>query len=601
MGRLLSLLGFFLTRPRLMGMKFFHEWHSYGTRAVIRKIRRHFFNFGYKRPLVESSNEAAVEEIKQFFSKPLISIVLPTYNVDPKWCIKAIKSVHDQFYTNWELCIVDDGSTNSSTLEFLKKIVHPKIHVFLSPTNKGISEATNQCLKMTKGEYVAFLDHDDELAPHALLEVVREINRHKESGPIDILYSDEDHILPSGQHFNPHFKSDFNPDLLLMHNYITHLVVYRRSFMHEVGLFRSEFDGAQDYDYILRATEKTSKIVHIPKVLYYWRMIEGSTALDIHSKPKARERTKALLEEALARRSIKGKVSELDLPCFFRVQREIIGNPLVSIIIPFRDESGLLKKCLEAILTRSTYKNYEIIGISNNSIDPQTHKMMEEYQKRFSFIHFFELNDPFNFSQLNNFAVEQAKGEHIILLNNDVEIISLDWIECMLEHSQRPEVGAVGAKLIYKNNTVQHAGIILGIKGVAGHSHKGYLRPERGYFNRLLSIQNVSAVTGACLMVKKSLYLKFSGLDEVHLKVAFNDVDFCLRLLESGLYNVYTPFAEAYHYESYSRGRDDRPENIQRYNREREYFQQKHQEILGLGDPFYNKNLTLDREDFSFR
>ena len=535
-------------------------------------------------------------EINNFSKKPLISIVMPTYNVDPKWLNLAINSIKSQWYENWELCIADDKSTNENTITYLKDLNHPKIKVTFLEKNLNISGASNAALELASGEYVALMDNDDEMTPDALYEVVKVINEHD----AEFIYSDEDFITMDGECTNPHFKPDFSPDLLLSHNYITHLTCFKKSLLDKVGKFNSEFDGSQDYDLFLRLTEQTSNIYHIQKVLYHWRMLETSTSINSEAKPEAIERGKKVLEAALKRRNIPATVEHTNIHHYYRTKYQIVNTPLVSIIIPFKDKPELLDLCVNSILELSTYENYEIIGISNNSKEYETFSMMEKLEKQDPRVSFHEYNVAFNYANINNHAVETyAKGEHVLLLNNDIEVISPDWIESMLEHSQRSEVGCVGAKLYYPNDTIQHAGIIIGLGGYAGHSHKMHPRSDPGYFNRLSTVQNISAVTGACLMIKKELYTSIGGMDEVNFKVAYNDVDFCLRVMEQGYFNIFTPFAELYHHESISRGYETTPEKIARFQTEKDALFNRHSTILTNGDPYYNPNLTLDKEDFT--
>ncbi len=352
---------------------------------------------------------------------------------------------------------------------------------------------------------------------------------------------------------------------------------------------------------MLRASELARRIHHIPKILYHWRMSPQSTSYASTIKPAAERNALRALEGALARRGIHGVVERTNLPHYFRVRREITGAPRVSIVIPFKDQPRLLRQCIESILEKSTYSHFEIIGVSNNSQSSETFALMQALAQRDARVRFYEYNEPFVFSSIVNFGVSKANGEHVLLLNNDIEVISWDWLEAMLEHSQRPEVGVVGAKLYYPNDTVQHAGIIIGLGGYAAHSHKHFFSNANGYFNRLNVIQNVSAVTGACLMVKREIYDRLQGFDEPHLGVAYNDVDFCLRVRELGYVNVFTPYAELYHHESISRGYEDTPEKQQRFEREKAYFRTRHAAILEQGDPYYNPNLTPDREDFGIR
>ncbi len=540
-----------------------------------------------------------ISEIEAFEIKPLISILTPSYNVDQKWLSKAIQSVRHQWYPHWELCIVDDASTNASTINCLKNIDDPKIKICFSTRNENISVASNLASAMAQGEYFALLDHDDEISVDALYEMVRAINREQ----ADFLYSDEDFLTINGWHVSPHFKPDFSPDLLLSHNYITHFALFGRRLFEEVGGFRSRCDGAQDYDLFLRISEKAENIVHIPKVLYHWRMLPSSTSADSGVKPKALESGKAALQDALKRRGIDGSVEEGNLMHYFRVRRNLSDKPLVSIIIPFKDRADLLTMCLDSIVQRSTYKNFEVIGVSNNSVEPQTFELMRQYVLQDQRIKFYEFNQPFNYAQINNDAVfHHARGAHILLLNNDIEIISPEWIESLLEHSQRSEVGCVGAKLYYPDGKIQHAGVILGLGGYAAHSHRLSNGTDHGYFNRLNVIQDYSAVTGACLMVKKSIYEAVGGLDAAHFKIAYNDVDFCLRVREAGFLNIFTPYCEAYHHESQTRGEDDKDmEKTERFDREKANLKARHAAILEQGDPYYNPNFSTDSENFALR
>ncbi|MFN6944235.1 MAG: glycosyltransferase family 2 protein [Cytophagaceae bacterium] len=554
----------------------------------------HLKKYSYKCSMKEN---VAKEVINTFNYHPLISVIVPVYNTDVKWLDKAVKSVEKQYYVKWELCIADDHSDKQETIDYLKGLKgNKKIKVVRLEENSNISEASNAALQLCSGDYVALLDHDDELTPDALFEVVKAIN---ENGA-EFLYSDEDKLTLEGKYENPHYKPDYSPDHLLSQNYICHLAVIKRSLVSELGGFRKGYEGAQDYDLFLRVAECAEKIHHIPKILYHWRMIPGSTASEFSEKSYAHDAGKLALESAMKRRRVKGEVHNGVFAGTYRIKRAIEGNPLVSIIIPFKDNPFLLKKCLDSILDKSTYSNYEVLGVSNNSVEEETFELMKAYEAKDKRIKFVEYNQEFNYSAINNFASGISKGDHLILLNNDIEIISADWVESLLEHSQRIDVGVVGGLLYYPDDTIQHAGVIIGIGGVAGHSHKLYRRGHHGYFSRIYLVQNLSAVTGACMMVKKSLYKEVGGLNE-ELKVAFNDVDFCLRLQEKGCLNVYTPYCEAYHHESISRGYEDTPEKIKRHNFEINLFQKLHSRILKNGDPFYNKNLSLEYEDFSLK
>lgn len=548
-------------------------------------------------PVTAQTLEAQRARAAEFAHRPKISILMPVYNVPSEWLRRAVASVEAQSYGNWELCIVDDASTSADTRDALGRIHGPRITIRWLKQNCGIAAATNATLKLATGEYIGLLDHDDELTPDALYEVVAAINAHDP----DLIYSDEDFLDLEGRRANPHFKPDFSPDLLLSHNYVTHFVVLRRALFERIGGFDSRYDGAQDYDLVLRATEATAAIHHIPKILYHWRMSAASTSFDADSKPGAQAASRRALTDALARRGVRAEVLDANLPHFFRVRRAIEDEPLVSILIPFKDQPELLKQCIGSVLERSTWRNYEIVGVSNNSVRSETFALMAELAARDARVRFEEYDVPFNFSRIVNHAAARARGAHLVLLNNDIEVISWDWLEAMLEHSQRPEVGAVGAKLYYPDDTVQHAGIIVGLGGYAAHSHKHFRNDAFGYINRLNVIQNLSAMTGACLMVKKALYQALGGLDEDQFGVAYNDVDFCLRAREQGLFNVFTPYAELYHHESLSRGYEDTPEKRARFEVEKAHFARRHRAILERGDPYYSPHLTLDREDFGIR
>jgi len=570
----------------------------------------HFCIFGYKE-ILEGKRKLNSLDIKQYIYKepvkeesiknlkkmPLISIIMPVYNVDPKWLDLAIKSVENQWYDNWELCIADDASTKKETIKYLQRISKPKIKIKFLKKNLGISGASNEALKLAKGDYIALMDNDDELTPDALYEVVKAINA-KEA---EFIYSDEDKIEIDGTYVEPHFKPDFAPDMFLAQNYISHLGVIKKELIDKVGGFTAGVEGSQDYDLYLKVLEHTDKIYHIPKVLYHWRKIPGSTASKFNGKFYAQEAGRKALENAMKRRDIQATVKNGKYPGTYKIEYELKDEPLVSIIIPFKDKPELLKNSIESVLNKSTYKNFEIIGISNNSEEEETFKEMKRLERLDKRVKFYEYNIPFNYSKINNYAVKKySNGKHIVLMNNDIEIITSDWIEEMLMFSQRDEIGAVGAKLYYPDDTIQHAGVILGIGGVAGHSHKYFKKEDNGYFSRPHIVQNLSAVTGALLMIKKDIFLKVNGLDEKNLKVAFNDVDFCLKVRDMGYLNVFTPWAEAYHYESKSRGAEDTSKKRLRFAKEVEFMKNKWGEIL-LNDPYYNFNLTLDREDFGLK
>lgn len=549
--------------------------------------------------LTEVDQEQIRGAIGKLKKRPKISVVVPVYNTDSEILGKTVASVREQLYGNWEMCLVDDCSTRDETVKYLESITDPRIHVKRRKSKGYISGATNTAIGMAGGEYIAFLDHDDELSKDALYEVAKAVAEND----AEVIYSDEDFINEYGTRVSPHFKPDYSPDLLLSHNYITHLLVVKKALLDRVGRLNEELSGAQDYDLILRLTEKTTKIHHIPKILYHWRQLESSTSKDPEVKPEAILAGKRTLELALERRGIRGSVHGANLPHYYRVKRDVDAQngPCVSIIIPFNDKPDLLKQCLDSILGKTTYKNFEIICVSNNSEGCDTFTLAKRYAADDDRVKLYEYNIPFNFSKLVNYGVKQSSGEHIVLMNNDIEIITYEWIEGLLEHSLREEVAAVGAKLYYPNDTVQHAGIVIGLGGYAAHALKGIKARHVGYFNRVNVVHDVSAVTGALMMVKRRIYDELGGFDEDRLGVAFNDVDFCLRAMEQGYLNIFTPYVEAYHHESISRGYEDSPEKQQRFSREKEYFSERFAELLTKGDPYYNPNLTLDADDYSLR
>ncbi len=564
--------------------------------AILNNHTTNLIEYNYIAPIL---TDEITEELNNFKYCPKISIIIPVYNVEPKWLDLAIKSIENQWYTNWEICIVDDCSTNQKTKKYLENIKNDKILVKFLDENLHISGASNEALKMSTGEYIGLMDNDDEITVDALYEMVKKINNG-----YTFIYSDEDKLDMDGKFCEPHFKADFSKDMLNSQNYISHFTVIKKDHIVEVDGFTLGLEGAQDYDLYLKIfdlCEKELKVCHILKVLYHWRKIPGSTASEFSEKSYAQDSGKIALENSIKRKDIDAIVLNGKKPGTYRLKYNVIGNPKVSIIIPFKDGKNLLTKCIESIL-KSTYENFEIIGISNNSKEEDTFKEMKSLKNIDKRIHFYEYNVEFNYSKINNYAVKNySTGDYIVLLNNDIEILTKDWMEEMLGFAQRDNTGAIGAKLYYPNNTIQHAGVIIGLGGVAGHSHKYFTRYDNGYFHRLNIIQNFSAVTAAFLMVNKKKFEEINGLNENELKVAFNDVDFCLRLQEKGYLNVFTPYVEAYHYESISRGAEDSPEKVVRFNSEVNFMLKRHKGILESGDPFYNVNLTLDREDFTLK
>lgn len=529
--------------------------------------------------------------------KPLISIVVPVYNTPQTFLRQMIESVQKQSYSEWELCIGNASPDNQE----LKKVIEeykndPRIREVEIPENKGISQNTNRAMEIATGEWIGLLDHDDLLAPNALYEIAKAVC---ECPDAEVIYTDEDKVTTDlKEHFQPHLKPDFNVDLLRSNNYICHFFVASRDLIERVGGFRPEFNGAQDYDLILRCTEQAKQIVHIPKILYHWRVHKASTADNPASKMYAFDAGKRAIEEHLRRCNTKGIVEHTKDLGFYRVKYEVCGEPLVSIIIPNKDQVTSLKKCLESIREKTSYQNYEIIIVENNSEESETFAFYKKIAG--DKIKIVTWEGEFNYSAINNFGVRHARGDYLLLLNNDVEIISEDWMKEMLSHCQRKEVGIVGAKLYYPDNTIQHAGIIIGIGGVAGSIFTGLPRAFSGYLHKASIQLDLSAVTAACMLVKRSVFEQVGGLEE-KLKVAFNDVDFCLRVREKGYLVVYDPYAELYHYESKTRGAEDTKEKVRRFQTEIEYMRSHWIDLLKKGDPYYNCNLSLTKWDYSLK
>lgn len=529
--------------------------------------------------------------IRNFAHRPKISLIMPTYNSDAKLLEMAINSVQIQTYDNWELCIADDASTNMDTINTIKLASESdkRIKTAFRVQNGHISEASNTALELANGEFAAFIDHDDTIAPDALFWLVYSINKFPNA---DMIYSDEDKIDENGQYFDPYFKPDFSYDLLLAQNYICHFTAIKLSKLQQIGGFRKGFEGAQDYDLILRLiTEIDCKnIIHIPRVLYHWRATAGSTAYAIGEKKYVVQAGINALDDYFATNKIKAKVYEApERKGNFRVKYDVDDKSLVSIIIPTRDRIDLLKKCVGSIIARTSYKNYEIIIIDNNSISADAKAYFNQLATQG--IKIIHDESVFNYSKLNNLGVRASSGEIIVLMNNDIEIISEDWIQEMLGHAQQEDVGCVGARLWYPNNTIQHAGVVLGLGGSADHINKGLPRGFSGYFGRATLQQNFSAVTAACIMFRKKVFEILGGLDEV-FAVDYNDIDFCLRAGEIGLRIVFTPYAEMYHYESATRG------NIKNINEQIEFLKKWEKQVKS--DPFYNSNLSLEFTDYSY-
>lgn len=555
-------------------------------------IKRHDFD-------ARRDTEEVAAAVAALAEKPLISVVMPVYNTPAKLLEEAIASVVDQIYPNWELCIADDRSTEPHVRPILERWqrLDSRIKLAFREENGHISHATNSAFALASGEWVALLDHDDILRPHALAEAAFEIARHPD---VELIYSDEDKLDAKGKRYDPYFKPDFSRELFRSQNYLNHLTIHRAENIRAVGGWRPGFEGSQDYDLNLRIFERIdmAAIRHIPKVLYHWRAAEGSTAASGDEKSYAFTAGLRALEEHVERMKLPATVEQSPGTPFYRLKFAVPEpQPLVSLIIPTRDRLELVKGCVDSILEKTTYGNYEIVIIDNGSVEKKTLAWFAKVKKAKN-VRVLSYRKAFNYSAINNFAVGKAKGEIVGLINNDIEVISPDWLTEMVSWAVQPDIGCVGAKLYYGDDTIQHAGVILGLGGVAGHSHKYFPRDHPGYFYRLKVSQNLSAVTAACLLVRKDVFQSVSGLNATNLTVAFNDVDFCLRVREAGYRNAWTPFAELYHLESISRGAEDNPEKIQRFGMEMAFMKERWTKILE-SDPFYSPHLTLAREDFS--
>ena len=555
---------------------------------------------------VEFDEPRALEKMKSTFtpaqSEVKFSIILPTYNTDPIYLRECIDSVLQQTHKNWELCIADDASTNADTISTLKSYAqkHANIKLNLHSENGHISKASNAALSMVTSDYVLLLDHDDTLPVYTLSFFAKAIT---DNAKAKVLYGDEDKIDEQGNRHQPHFKPDWNPDLLLSQNYICHPVVYKTSVLKKIGGFRVGVEGSQDHDLLLRATAglNCDEVVHLPFILYHWRVIENSTASNASAKSYTTDAGIKAIKYFLDQSGQNASVEKGRYPNTYKVNWALPDEqPLVSLVIPTRDGYDILKQCLESIYDKTSYKNFEIIVVDNQTTCDKTLGLFSEYTSTKTNFRVLKWDKPFNYSAINNFAVSQAKGEVVGLVNNDIEVINKEWLSEMVSHALRPEIGCVGAKLYYPNDTIQHAGVILGIGGVAGHSHKYFHKSEPGYFTRLHLVQNMSAVTAACLLVRKSVFEEVGGLNEQDLTVAFNDVDFCLKVHTAGYRNLFTPWAELYHHESISRGEEDTPEKVARFNKESEYMKEKWKKLL-CNDTAYNPNLSNTHENFSLR
>lgn len=596
----------------LMNMETVHVamdfWKENGLRALIVKSKHKLqgldndYDYGEWYELTRPAEEQLEEQRKAVFDyMPKLSIVIPVYKTPERYLKEMLDSILAQTYTKWEVCIADGSPRGESVERILKRYAQKdeRFKYVILGENKGIAGNTNAAMDMAGGDFIVLADHDDTLTPDALYECVKAINADPE---YDVIYSDEDKLdMDGGSLFDPHFKPDFNIDLLRSVNYICHLFVVNHDLVDAVGGFRHEFDGAQDYDFIFRCTEAARKIYHIPKVLYHWRCHQDSTASNPESKLYAFEAGARAIMAHYGRVGIRAEKVEkgVDYGIYHTIY-EIEGEPLVSVIIPNKDHHTDLDLCIRSLIERGTWKNLEFIVVENNSTEPETFEYYKKISAEFPQVKVVTWEREFNYAAINNFGVTFASGEYLLFLNNDTEIIEPDCIHELLGFAQRPDVGAVGARLLYQDDTIQHAGVVVGFGGIAGHTFIGLHKAENSYFHRAMCAQDYSAVTAACMMSKRSVFDAVGGFSE-ELAVAFNDIDYCMKVRALGKLVVYAPYALLYHYESKSRGLEDTPEKVARFNREVKIFADKWPEILKNGDPCYNPNLTLRKSNFALR
>lgn len=546
------------------------------------------------------TGETLEKQKKHRFQKAYcFSIVVPAFRTPELFLRQMIESVQNQSYENWELCIAnaspDDGQMTAVLDEYVRK--DPRIKVKKLEKNAGIAENSNEALAMAAGDFVGLLDHDDLLAPNALYEMAAALEKDDD---IEVLYTDEDKVRADlSEHFQPHLKPDYNLDLLRSNNYICHFFVVKRALIEQVGGFRPEYDGAQDYDFIFRCTDAAKKVYHVPEILYHWRTHQASTADNPVSKMYAYEAGKRAIEAHLRTRGQAGEVSLKKDLGFYRVTYPLTEKPLVSILIPNKDQKESLELCIGSIREKTKYENYEIIIIENNSTTKEIFDYYEEL-KLDERIRVVTWEREFNYSAINNFGVKHANGRLLLFLNNDVEVRTDDWMEELVGNCLRPEVGITGVKLLYPDGTIQHAGTVIGIGGIAGHMFVNMPGERSGYLHKASLQMDYSAVTAACMMMKREVFEKIGGFEE-QLSVAFNDVDLCLRTNEAGYLVVYDPYVELYHYESKSRGTEDSEEKVRRFQCEIEFMRTRWEKLLKKGDPYYNKNLSLSKWNYSLR
>lgn len=524
-------------------------------------------------------------EIKKFSYNPLLSVIIPVYNVKREYLVECLESILKQSYPNFEIILIDDNSSNMETLNTLKEYENnSKIKIKYRKTNGMISVASNDGIKLAKGEFLVLVDNDDKLDQNAFYYLVEALNKDK---TLDFIYTDEDKMDIHGKYFEPHFKPDYSPDTLMGMNYICHLSCLRTSLVREVGGFRKEYDGSQDYDLFLRVLDKTKRIYHVPRILYHWRETPNSTSLALGNKSYAYIAGKKALEDTLKRRNIKGEVLDNPTSSTYLIKYKH-DNPKVSIIIPMKDKVNLTKVCIDSLYNKNTYQNFEIIIVDNNSTEEETLNYFNALKKEHDNVKILTIKEEFNYSRLNNLAIKETTGDYILLLNNDTEVLDKDFLDYMVGYASRDHVGCVGLKLLYKDLKVQHAGVVLGYGGVAGHIFVTASNKDIGIFNRLSMPYDYSAVTAACLLVKKSKYLEVGGFDE-NLKVALNDVDFNLKMLKKGYYNVCLNNISLLHYESKSRGYEVTKEQIERFQKEQDYMKKKWGKELE-NDKYFSSN-----------
>lgn len=589
---------------------FIDDWHylvNFGWKKYCDRIKKRFqdteevYNV-WRKKYIPNARKLKKQRAEKLDYEPCISIIVPTYKTPEKFLKEMIDSVRNQSYENWELCI-GDGSVTEDTVKNVVESYQKKdkrIKMLCLSENLGIAGNTNAALSIATGDYMALLDHDDILAPDALYEVVKWMNEHYKD-ETDVIYTDEDKVsFDLKDYFEPHFKSDYNLDLIRCNNYICHLFVARKSIVDQVGGFRKEYDGSQDYDFILRCIEQSKHVEHVPKVLYHWRCHPGSTAANQESKMYCYEAGKRAIEDHLKRMGEDDcQVVMTEHLGFYHVIYPIREQKKVSIIIPNKDQKEILERCIESVIQKTDYKNYEIIIVENNSTTNEIFEYYKTIEQREN-IRVVIWKDKFNYSAINNFGVRYANGEYLLFLNNDIEVIRENWLSEMLANVQRKEVGIVGAKLLYPDNMVQHAGVIIGMGGIAGHPLSRHPADDCGYFARGIIQQNLNAVTAACMLTKKEVYEKVKGFEE-KLAVAFNDIDLCLKVRKAGYLIVYDPEALLYHHESISRGKEDTLEKRNRFEGEVDYMAKKWKDVLEKGDEYYNPNLSLLSGNFELK